>query len=130
MKALLPLLCMSLSGCISLGLAPCNGTAQSVSSISDLTCWAGKGDKQAQLSLGEIYELGIGVPVDLKRARGLYAAAASAKPSTTYVYSPPVGSETYGRVIPVTTGVATPGLKDAQMALVRVTEKLAAAKAN
>jgi hypothetical protein len=124
MKALALLLCLSLCGCMSLGFVPCNGTVQSVSNISDLTCWAGKGDKQAQLNLGEIYELGIGVPVNLKRARGLYAAAASATPNTTYVYSPPVGSETYGRVIPMNMGIATAGLDDAKIALARVTAKL------
>jgi hypothetical protein len=124
MKALALLLCSSLSGCMSLGLAPCNGTPQSATSITDLQCWSGKGDKQAQFALGQIYESGAGVPINLKRARSFYASAASATPSTIYVYSPPVGNESYGRVIPMTSGIAAPGLAEAHVALARVTAKL------
>jgi uncharacterized protein len=120
MKALAPLLCVLASGCASLGFAPCAATVQSASSVTDLACWAGKGDKQAQFALGQRYETGQGVPISLKRARSLYAAAASATPSTIYVYSPPVGKESYGRVIPMNTGAGQAGLPKAAVALSRV----------
>jgi hypothetical protein len=121
------LICLLLTGCASLGFGSCAGSAATATSISDLSCWAGKGDKQAQYALGQIYETGSGMPQNLKRARNFYAAAASATPNTIYVYSPPVGSESYGRVIPMTTGTAAPGLEAAKVALARVTEKLLSA---
>lgn len=80
---------------------------------------ARSGEKQAQLELGSRYEAGEGVPIDLARARTLYAAAAARSGGTTYVYSPPVEKEGRGRVIAVSSGPVSEGLPDAQARLAR-----------
>ena len=64
------------------------------------------GDKQAQLTLGRRFEQGAGVPQDPDRACRLYAMASRTTGGTMYVYSPPVGREKAGRVIPVSTPVS------------------------
>lgn len=70
------------------------------------------GDKQAQLTLGRWFEQGAGVPRDPERACRLYAMASRTTGGTIWVYSPPVGREKAGRVIPVNTPVS-PGLPEA-----------------
>ena len=52
-----------------------------------------------------------------RRAAQLYRAAGSPSGGTLYVYSPPVGSEKAGRVIPVNAGPRQPGLPEAQSRL-------------
>lgn len=79
----------------------------------NLKCDAAMGSKPAQLALGILYETGDGVPQDYKRAAHLYRQAATTMPAVTYVYSPPVGRENMGRVIPVSNGRGTPGLPEA-----------------
>jgi hypothetical protein len=71
------------------------------------------GDKLAQLELGERFEEGRGVAVDLARARKLYAAAAADSGGRIWVYSPPVPGGGSGRAIPVERGPAQPGLAEA-----------------
>lgn len=70
------------------------------------------GDKQAQLTLGRWFEQGAGLPGDQARACRLYAMASRTTGGTIYVYSPPVGREKAGRVIPVSTPLS-PGLPEA-----------------
>lgn len=67
------------------------------------------GDKNAQLALGDLFLAGEHVPRDTTRARTLYSAAAKQSGGTLWIYSPPVGKERAGRVIPVTQPVV-PGL--------------------
>lgn len=74
----------------------------------------------AQLRLGEAYEAGIGVERDYERAARLYRQAAAFQSGTTYVYSPPVGREKSGRVIPVRTGADQPGLAQAKLRLAKL----------
>jgi hypothetical protein len=81
-------------------------------------------DKTAQFALGQRYESGDGVPVDLKMARRLYQAAATPSGGTTYVYSPPVGAESTGRTLALNAGPAEPGLPEARNALERINAKL------
>ena len=81
------------------------------------------GDKQALFELGRRYETGNGVPIDLKRARRYYRAAANPTPNTIPVYSPPVGKST-GQVLFLNTGRGAPGLPAAKTALARVTAAL------
>lgn len=78
-----------------------------------MQCAAARGDKAAQLLLGEAYEAGTGVIVDLRRAAQLYAAAATPTTGVTFVYSPGVG-KARGQVIPVRSGMPTPGLREAK----------------
>lgn len=78
---------------------------------------ASVGDKQAQLNLGIRYEEGLGVKRDLAMAKRLYRLAASDSGGTVWVYTPPVGNGTRGRVLPVDRGAKVQGLKEAQSRL-------------
>jgi len=83
------------------------------------------GDKHAQLELGKRFEWACNsplsvdhdVPCDMKKAKKLYAAAASDSGGTIWVYSPPVGNGTSGRVIPVNSGPKQVGLAEAKKRL-------------
>ncbi len=75
------------------------------------------GDKRALLELGIAYEEGRTVPVDLKRARALYRAAASTTGGTIFVYQPPVRKGGAGSVMPVNMGPVVPGLAEAKARL-------------
>lgn len=79
------------------------------------SAWAG--NKQAQLELGIRFEEGRGVTQDPGRARKLYAKAARDSGGTIWVYTPPVGNGTKGRVIPVNTGPKQSGLAEAKRRL-------------
>lgn len=83
------------------------------------------GDKQAQLDLGVRFEQGLGVERDLNKAKKLYRQAASDSGGTIWVYSPPVGNGTSGRVIPVNSGTKQGGLAEARARLdtMKYTEK-------
>jgi hypothetical protein len=85
--------------------------------LQGLAMRAQAGDKHAQLELGVRYEEGRGVPIDLRRAERLYLMAASDSGGTTYVYSPPVGRNGRGQVIPVDTGPRQHGLPEARVRL-------------
>lgn len=86
-------------------------------SLAALARQAQAGSKRAQLELGIRFEEGIGVAPDLRKARKLYGKAASASGGTLWVYSPPVGNGTSGRVIPINQGPRQPGLAEAQRRL-------------
>lgn len=88
--------------------------------LQDLARRAQAGDKLAQLELGIQYEEGRGVPVDIGRAKRLYNFAASDSGGTVWIYSPPVGSGTRGRVIRVGTGPRQAGLAEARARLMRM----------
>jgi hypothetical protein len=75
------------------------------------------GDKQAQLELGIRYEEGLGVPVDIGRAKRLYGSAARESGGTTHVYSPPIGKNSPGRVLPISRGPRQAGLAEARARL-------------
>ena len=75
------------------------------------------GDKQAQLDLGIRFEEGLGVRRDLRKAKKLYLKAASDSGGTIWVYSPPVGNGTSGRVIPLQSGIKVSGLAEANRRL-------------
>jgi len=85
--------------------------------ISTLGAKAQSGDKHAQLELGIRFEEGRGVERDLKKARKLYAKAAASSGGRIWVYSPPVGNGTSGRVIPVNAGPKQSGLAEAKRRL-------------
>lgn len=78
---------------------------------------AGGCDDASLVTLGRKYEEGDGVAQDYRQAASLYRAAASAQRGVTYVYSPPVGKESYGRVIPVRTGSGKAPSPEAQYRL-------------
>ena len=78
---------------------------------------AKRGDKQALLALGIRFEKGLGVARDLDKARKLYRQAAADSGGTIWVYSPPVGNGTSGRVIPVNAGARQVGLTEAKRRL-------------
>jgi hypothetical protein len=75
------------------------------------------GDKQAQLDLGIRFEDGLGVERNLNKAKKLYRQAASDSGGTIWVYSPPVGNGTSGRVIPVKSGAKQKGITEASRRL-------------
>jgi hypothetical protein len=75
------------------------------------------GDKRAQLDLGIRFEEGLGIERDLNKAKKLYRQAAIDSGGTIWVYSPPVGNGTSGRVMPVNAGVRQNGLAEAKRRL-------------
>lgn len=85
--------------------------------FATVQCYAGRGDKWAQLELGRRYEAGRGVKRDWKRAAGLYKAAAAYSSGTIWVYSPPVGKHGRGQTIPVRIGMDQAGLAEAKYRL-------------
>lgn len=70
--------------------------------VRRLALQARGGDKHAQLALGDLFVAGRGIPRDLAKARSLYASAAQESGGTLWVYSPPVGKQKAGSVIPIT----------------------------
>lgn len=78
------------------------------------------GDKYAQLELGVRYEEGRGLAVDLERAVRLYRMAASDSGGPLYVYTPTVGRNGRGRVLPVRNPIVQRGLAEAQTRLARL----------
>jgi hypothetical protein len=85
--------------------------------VQALAARASAGDKQAQLDLGIRFEEGSGVARDLTTAKKLYGQAASDSGGTIWVYTPPVGNGTSGRVVPVQSGTKQYGLAEAQRRL-------------
>ena len=102
--------CAASSAYMGLDLAAPNVSAE----LRELARWAQAGDKQAQLELGIAFEEGRGVARDLKRARRLYAQAASNSGGPMWVYVPPVVPGQAGRVMQVETGIPRPGLMSAK----------------
>ncbi len=70
-------------------------------------------DKRAQFELGLAFAEGVEVEQDCAQARKLLRLAAADSGGTLWVYSPPVGNGTQGRVIPINQGPKQSGLKDA-----------------
>jgi hypothetical protein len=85
--------------------------------IQSLARRAQSGDKQAQLDLGIRLEEGNGVPVDRKRAIRLYRQAASDSGGTIWIYVPPSGMASTGRVMPFSSGRRLAGLVAAKLRL-------------
>lgn len=85
--------------------------------LRSLAARASAGDKQAQLELGIAFEEGRGVPFNSGRAEKLYRLAASDSGGKSWVYSPPVGDGSIGRVIPVDLGTPQTGLLEAKQRL-------------
>lgn len=98
------------------GCATTPGCPPGTSSDVVLTCQAALGNKGAQLALGKAYEMGDGVPLDIKRAARLYQAAARPTRGVTYVYSPAVG-QARAQVLAIRTGEDQPGLPEAMYRL-------------
>jgi hypothetical protein len=94
----------------------CNGPARAVTpsaayagrTLAELETLAGDGDLAAARVLGERYQRGDGVPVDLKQAVRWYERAAIVPPTTIPVFMPGYG-KTPATVFPVTAGPATAG---------------------
>lgn len=103
---------ITIAGCASTGLGI--ERASLPSSLYQLYDRAQIGDKQAQFELGVIFANGIGVEQDCEQARRLLSLAATDTGGTIWVYSPPVGNGTQGRVIPVNQGPKRYGLSTAR----------------
>lgn len=88
--------------------------------LAELSCWAQQDNQLAQHALGLAYEKGIGVRANQKAALRYYRAAARTIPDRVFVYVPPVGEKTSGRVMPVNTGQGRPGLPEAKDAVRRM----------
>ena len=119
--ALAALLAASLAtaGCAAptsyMGIALAPGAANPA--VQTLARSALTGDKHAQLALGIRYEEGDGGPIEPKRARKLYRAAATTTGGTIYVYVPPTRKGGRGYVTPVNTGPRVVGLREARARL-------------
>lgn len=113
--------------CAALSIATCSGSGQYMgisptsptvpADVRDLAIRAQTGDKQAQLELRIAFEKGRGVAQDIGKARTLYRLAATDSGGTMWVYSPPVGKGTSGRVIPIDRGPVRTGLQEARARL-------------
>ena len=86
----------------------------------DATLYSNQPCKQAQLVLGIIYEEGLGVPVSIATAKKLYRLASRDSGGTLWVYTPAVGKDVPGRVIPVGRGPTIQGLSEARSRLDRL----------
>lgn len=109
---------LSLSACTSnvyMGIPLTDGSGDLA--LRSLAQSAAAGDKQAQLDLGIRYEEGNGVERDLRIAKKLYQLAATDSGGTLWVYSPPVGNGTSGRVIPMRSSHKNFGLIEAKSRL-------------
>jgi hypothetical protein len=109
------------SGCASnsyMGISYAPGAADA--SLQALAAKAQAGDKQAQLDLGVKLEEGRGVAPDRNKARRLYRLASADSGGTKWIYIPPVGNGTSGRVTPVNMGERQSGLKEAKERLERI----------
>lgn len=95
---------------LGLGRGPSGIEALNLVSLAQM---AQRGDKQAQFELGIRFEQGMGVEQNLRNACKLYNRAATQSGGTIWVYSPPVGNGTSGRVIPINQGPIVPGLNAA-----------------
>ena len=106
---------IELAGCVApsryMGISLKPGTADAA--IQQQARHAMAGDKQAQLDVGIRFEEGAGVARDITAAKKLYRQAASDSGGTIWVYTPPVGNGTSGRVIPVQSGAKQYGLSEA-----------------
>lgn len=104
----------------TLSATACSTTGLGVSrealpaSLQPLHDRANGGDKQALLQLGVAYAEGQLVERDCEQSRRLLRRAATATGGTLWVYSPPVGNGTTGRVIPIDQGPRQPGLQSAK----------------
>ncbi|VVS96003.1 conserved hypothetical protein [Erythrobacter sp. EC-HK427] len=78
---------------------------------------ASAGDQQAQYELGLQYAAGVQVPRNCETARSLWRSASTPTGGTMWIYSPPVGNGTTGRVIPINNGSPRPGMDVAREAL-------------
>jgi TPR repeat protein len=106
--------CSVIPGCASLHQQLCAPLSSvEPAPIDVLACHAGQDNKVAQLELGKRYESGQGVSKNAKSAAHYYRQAAKPKSNMTYVYSPPVGAEGYGRTLALPNGPAIPGLPEA-----------------
>ncbi len=86
------------------------------SQIEVLARRAARGDKVAQLELGERLETGEGTAADPPRAARLYRQASSFTSGTTFIYLPGVKGKP-GMVLPLRRGPDQPGLPEAQYRL-------------
>lgn len=80
-------------------------------------CLAKTGDEAAQYRLARAYETGEGIEADLHKAVKWYKRSGRPKSGQTPVYIAPVGGQSYGWVLNVTTGQASPGDPRAQFRL-------------
>jgi TPR repeat protein len=112
-----------IAGCAAPYQKPCvaptvaGSTAAAVYDLAYLSCKASQGDKGALLALGKSYETGDQVETNLARAANYYAQAAKPETKVVYVYSPPVGAESYGRTLALPGGEIIPGLPEANYLL-------------
>ena len=109
--------CAAPSSYMGIAFAPVAAAGSGQSEIQSLARRAQAGDKQAQLELGIRFEEGRGVSQDLERARKLYTKAATSSGGLKWIYSPPVGNGTKGRIIPLDTGLVSAGLAEAAVRL-------------
>lgn len=105
--------CASRASFMSVPLA----AGQTNPELQRLVARARAGDKQAQLELGIRFEEGLGVGRDIEKARDMYRLAASDSGGSVWVYVPPIGDGSMGRVMQADRGPKTPGLAEAKARL-------------
>ena len=85
--------------------------------VTQVERFARRGDKSAQLELGQRFRLGNGVPRDLRAAKRWYRRAERTTTVRNFVYSGPVGTEKHGRALPVGDAAGEIGLPQATACL-------------
>jgi TPR repeat protein len=88
--------------------------------LQSLQCHAARGDRASQVALARRLETGDGIASDPKRAADLYRAAATAVPSSTAIYSPPVRKGGQGQMMFLTNPNASLGSAEALYRLGRM----------
>jgi hypothetical protein len=119
------LLCVLLSSCAARSVIGADLHLTTADpELQSLVKLARTGDKPAQFELGQRYEEGRGVPVNLSAARLLYEAAAANSGEGVPVWAPGVG-DAPGRVVFLESGIKSPGLPAAQQRLKTMDAKVA-----
>lgn len=109
-----------LTACAGVSMPGCASPSASDPDLAELQTKACAGDKRAQFHLAQRYESGDGVTLDMKLAVLWYTKAAADIRDTTSVYSAPVGSEKYGRVLTFDNGLKQAGYTPAQFRLAEI----------
>jgi len=120
LKIILPLALMT-TGCVTT-VQPCSSLVDvgASASVKALQCVAAAGDPRASLELGERYERGDGVAMDLSKAERLYLLAAKGNSGMSSLYVPSSTDGRYGTVITTRTGPERTGLPEAWSALAQL----------
>ncbi len=110
---------ITLNACSTMNALPCSKNFSNDAQIILLAKKACTGDKYASFKLATYFENGTGVQQNLDQAIKYYKYAATYHSGLTYIYVPGAG-QVPGHTLPVTTGVNSAGLPEAQYRLAKL----------